>query len=67
MNKNYYIRVGQLVALGMTFAAASAQAAVESGVTTAITTAATDGAIVAAAVLLVFLGIKAVKWLRGAL
>lgn len=45
----------------------TAHAAVSEGVTAAITTAATDGATVAAAVLLVFLGIRAVKWLRSAL
>lgn len=42
-------------------------AAVDAAVTAAITTAATDVATVGAAVILVFLGIKVVKWIIRAL
>ena len=58
-----------LVAIGILTAilAPSAQAAVPAGVTTAITEAATDVATIGMAVILVFVGIKVWKWIRGAL
>ena len=45
----------------------NAHAAVPADVTTAITTAVTDVATVGAAVIVVMVGIKVFKWLRGAL
>ena len=58
-----------LVAIGISTAilAPSAQAAVPADVTTAITTAVTDVATIGGAVIVVFVAIKAWKWLRGIL
>jgi len=66
MNKIAYLkRVGQLLAMGFTLAAAQAQAAID---TTAVTTAITDAgaavAVVGAAVLVLTVGIAVYKWLK---
>lgn len=54
-------------AAGLTLVVNNAQAAVPAEVTTAITGAVTDVATVGAAVLVVIVGIKVFKWIRGAL
>ncbi len=58
-----------LVAVGAlaVVASGSASAAVDPSVTTAISGAATDAGVVGAAVLVVFVGIAAIKWVRKAL
>jgi len=61
-----YLGKGGLVVVG-TAVSTSSFAAVPAGVTTAITDAATDVATIGAAVILVYVGIKVFKWIRGAL
>jgi len=68
MKKLLQQRIAYLMGLGMSFAAASAQAAIDvTAVTAATTDAATAVGVIGAAVLVVIVGVKAYKWIRGAL
>ena len=59
--------IGAGGAAGLTLVVNNASAAIPAGVTTAITEAAADVAVIGAAVIIVFVAIKAWKWIRGAL
>lgn len=67
MFKNRINAVRSLIASGALVAAGAANAAVDAAVTTKITEAAADVATIGAAVLVVMVGIKVFKWVRGAL
>lgn len=69
MLKKLAIRLAPFAATGALVmgTVGNASAALDPGFSTAVTGAATDGAAGAALVLLVFVAIKAVKWIRGAL
>jgi len=69
MNTLFYFqrKVSYLLGLMMFLFGINAHAAVPAGVSTAITDAATDVATIGAAVILVYVGIRVFKWIRGAL
>lgn len=67
MSKDRVKQLGVAGLMVLGFTAAQAQAAVDAAITTAITTMAADGATVAGAVLVAFIGVVAIKFIRKGL